>query len=77
MTISTSPKYIKPSFLPNAICINSLAILYHSLPVTLEAYLAIAALLLLVVKAIRPSAFSSSFIDRQDCSKRMMARLNI
>lgn len=77
MTISTSQKYIKPGFLANAVCINSLALLYYSIPVTFEVFIAISALLLLALRAVRPSLFASSFIDVQDCSKRMMARLNI
>lgn len=77
MTISASYKYIKPGFFAFALCINSLAVLYYILPVKLEVFIAVAAVMMLVVRAVRPSLFASSFIDAQDCSKRMMARLNI
>lgn len=77
MTIAGSAKYIKPGFFTKALCINSLALLYYLLPVTSEVFIAVSAVMMLVARAVRPSLFASSFIDAQDCSKRMMARLNI
>ncbi len=71
-------KYAKPWFIPTAILINTLAILYYVLPIRIEFYMGVAALLLLVLKFIGGYQYSPLYlIDSNDCAVILMEKVNI
>lgn len=71
-------KYFKPWFVPTATIINTLAVLYYTLPIGLELYMGVASLFLLTLKFVGGYQFSSlNLIDSNDCALMLMERVNI
>jgi hypothetical protein len=77
ITIKLS-KYVKPWFIPTATLINTLAILYYSLPIRIEFYMGVVALLLLALKFMGGYQHSPLYlIGSNDCALMLMEKVNI